>query len=51
MSASFTNQVLAQLDLKDNWSKYEKKVYSCRSNSIEEVPACIWDTSASKLHS
>src|SRR5205814_10278192 len=26
MSASFTNQVLAQLDLKENGSKYEKKV-------------------------
>src|SRR6516162_7703686 len=27
MSASFTNQVLAQLDLKQNGSKYENKVY------------------------
>ncbi|HLQ78099.1 MAG TPA: adenosylhomocysteinase, partial [Terriglobia bacterium] len=37
MSASFTNQVLAQLDLKDNWSKYEKKVYMLPKHLDEEV--------------
>jgi len=37
MSASFTNQVLAQLDLKDNWSKYEKKVYMLPKQLDEEV--------------
>ena len=37
MSASFTNQVLAQLDLKDNSSKYEKKVYMLPKKLDEEV--------------
>jgi adenosylhomocysteinase len=37
MSASFTNQVLAQLDLKDNGSKYEKKVYMLPKHLDEEV--------------
>src|SRR5215471_1449771 len=37
MSASFTNQVLAQLDLKDNSSKYEKKVYMLPKHLDEEV--------------
>ena len=37
MSASFTNQVLAQLDLKDNGSKYEKKVYMLPKQLDEEV--------------
>jgi len=42
MSASFTNQVLAQLDLKDNASKYEKKVYMLPKKLDEEVARCIW---------
>jgi adenosylhomocysteinase len=37
MSASFTNQVLAQLDLKDNGSKYENKVYMLPKHLDEEV--------------
>ena len=37
MSASFTNQVLAQLDLKDNSSRYEKKVYMLPKHLDEEV--------------
>jgi adenosylhomocysteinase len=37
MSASFTNQVLAQLDLKDNGAKYEKKVYMLPKKLDEEV--------------
>jgi adenosylhomocysteinase len=37
MSASFTNQVLAQLDLKENGSKYEKKVYMLPKKLDEEV--------------
>ncbi len=37
MSASFTNQVLAQLDLKDNGSKYQKKVYMLPKHLDEEV--------------
>src|SRR5207245_11363059 len=37
ISASFTNQVLAQLDLKENGSKYEKKVYMLPKKLDEEV--------------
>jgi adenosylhomocysteinase len=37
MSASFTNQVLAQLDLKDHAGKYEKKVYMLPKQLDEEV--------------
>src|SRR3989440_9495219 len=37
MSASFTNQVLAQLDLKENASKYQKKDYMLPKKLDEEV--------------
>jgi len=37
MSASFTNQVLAQLDLKENGAKYQKKVYMLPKKLDEEV--------------
>src|SRR5438270_6373029 len=37
MSASFTNQVLAQLDLNANAEKYEKKVYMLPKKLDEEV--------------
>jgi adenosylhomocysteinase len=37
MSASFTNQTLAQLDLKENGSKYENKVYRLPKRLDEEV--------------
>ncbi|MDT8445952.1 MAG: adenosylhomocysteinase [bacterium] len=37
MSASFTNQVLAQLDLHTNGSKYENKVYMLSKKLDEEV--------------
>ena len=37
MSASFTNQVLAQLDLQENGKKYEKKVYMLPKRLDEEV--------------
>ena len=37
MSASFTNQVLAQMDLAANASKYEKKVYVLPKRLDEEV--------------
>ena len=37
MSASFTNQVLAQLELWKNHAKYEKKVYILPKNLDEEV--------------
>jgi len=37
MSASFTNQTLAQLDLQENGSKYENKVYRLPKRLDEEV--------------
>jgi len=37
MSASFTNQVLAQLELKEKGSKYENKVYMLPKELDEEV--------------
>src|SRR5262244_1512599 len=37
MSSSFTNQVLAQLELNENGSKYEKKVYMLPKKLDEEV--------------
>jgi adenosylhomocysteinase len=37
MSASFTNQVLAQLELHTNNAKYEKKVYTLPKKLDEEV--------------
>ncbi|MBC8042304.1 MAG: adenosylhomocysteinase [Rhizobacter sp.] len=37
MSASFTNQVLAQLELWDNASKYENKVYTLPKHLDEKV--------------
>jgi S-adenosylhomocysteine hydrolase len=39
MSASFTNQTLAQIELWTNPGKYEKKVYTCcRSTSTRRSP-------------
>jgi adenosylhomocysteinase len=37
MSASFTNQVMAQIELQTNTSKYEKKVYMLPKQLDEEV--------------
>lgn len=37
MSASFTNQVLAQLELHLNADKYEKKVYTLPKHLDEKV--------------
>jgi adenosylhomocysteinase len=39
MSASFTNQVLAQLELWTNYSKYENKVYTLPKHLDEQVAA------------
>jgi len=39
MSASFTNQVLAQLELWANYSKYENKVYTLPKHLDEQVAA------------
>jgi adenosylhomocysteinase len=49
MSASFTNQVLAQLDLKENGSKYEKKVYMLPKKLDEEVARLHLDHLGVKL--
>jgi adenosylhomocysteinase len=39
MSASFTNQVLAQMELWQHNAKYEKKVYVLPKNLDEKVAA------------
>ena len=49
MSASFTNQVLAQLDLKDNHASYEKKVYMLSKELDEEVARLHLDHVGVKL--
>src|ERR1051326_6896786 len=49
MSASFTNQVLAQLDLKQNGSRYEKKVYMLPKKLDEEVARLHLDHLGVKL--
>jgi adenosylhomocysteinase len=49
MSASFTNQVLAQIDLKTNGSKYEKKVYMLSKKLDEEVARLHLDHLGVKL--
>jgi adenosylhomocysteinase len=37
MSSSFTNQTLAQIELWNNWKKYEKKVYTLPKQLDEKV--------------
>jgi adenosylhomocysteinase len=49
MSASFTNQTLAQLDLKQNGSKYENKVYMLSKKLDEEVARLHLDHLGVKL--
>jgi adenosylhomocysteinase len=49
MSASFTNQVLAQLDLNENGTKYEKKVYMLPKQLDEEVARLHLDHLGVKL--
>src|SRR6185295_5523539 len=49
MSASFTNQVLAQLDLKDNRSKYQNKVYILPKHLDEKVARLHLDHLGVKL--
>jgi adenosylhomocysteinase len=49
MSASFTNQVLAQIDLKNNGSKYENKVYMLSKKLDEEVARLHLDHLGVKL--
>ena len=49
MSASFTNQVLAQLELHENGDRYEKKVYVLPKNLDEEVARLHLDPLGVKL--
>ena len=46
MSASFTNQTLAQIELWTNGAQYERKVYTCRSTSTRRSPRCTSRRSA-----
>jgi adenosylhomocysteinase len=45
MSNSFTNQVLAQLDLWKNKDSYKVGVYRLAKNSTK-LPVCTWKKSA-----
>jgi len=49
MSASFTNQVIAQLELHENNQKYEKKVYMLPKHLDEEVARLHLDQLGVKL--
>jgi adenosylhomocysteinase len=49
MSASFTNQVLAQLELWQNAQRYEKKVYMLPKKLDEEVARLHLDKLGVKL--
>jgi adenosylhomocysteinase len=49
MSASFTNQVLAQLELWENHQKYEKQVYVLPKHLDEEVARLHLDSLGVKL--
>jgi hypothetical protein len=49
MSASFTNQVLAQIELFTNHGKYENKVYILRKHLDEKVAALHLDRLGVKL--
>jgi adenosylhomocysteinase len=46
MSARFTNQTLAQIELWTNQGKYEKKVYTLPKHLDEKVARCISTRSA-----
>ena len=47
MSNSFSNQVLAQLDLWKNRDNYKVGVYVLPKNSTKKSRACTWKKSAS----
>ena len=49
MSASFTNQVLAQIELWQNPTKYEKKVYTLPKQLDEKVARLHLDKIGAKL--
>ncbi len=46
MSASFTNQTLAQIELWTNPGKYQKQVYTLPKTLDEKVAALAWRRSA-----
>ncbi len=49
MSASFTNQVIAQIELWNNSEKYEKKVYVLPKHLDEKVAMLHLDKVGAKL--
>ena len=49
MSASFTNQVIAQIELWNNSDKYEKKVYVLPKHLDEKVAMLHLDKVGAKL--
>ncbi len=49
MSASFTNQVLAQIELWENYAKYDRKVYVLPKHLDEKVAALHLDKVGAKL--
>ena len=49
MSASFTNQVMAQIELFDNPGKYEKKVYVLPKHLDEKVARLHLDKLGARL--
>jgi adenosylhomocysteinase len=49
MSASFTNQVIAQVELATQRSKYEKKVYTLPKHLDEKVARLHLDKLGAKL--
>jgi len=49
MSASFTNQVMAQIELWNNYTKYEKKVYVLPKHLDEKVAKLHLDKVGAKL--
>ncbi len=49
MSASFTNQVLAQIELFKNYNKYDKKVYTLPKHLDEKVAKLHLDKVGAKL--
>ena len=50
MSASFTNQVMAQIELWNNHKNYENKVYVLPKNLDEKVAMLTFKKSGSKTY-
>ena len=49
MSASFTNQVLAQIELWENYNNYERKVYTLPKELDEKVALLHLDKVGAQL--